>query len=81
VRESFAYAYRAIGGRKALAEWARANPADFYALLVRLAPRQIEIEGELALPIVRVKDLTGQRATPAAIAADVISQVRVVAEG
>jgi hypothetical protein len=63
VRESFEHAHQAIGGKEGLAEWARKHPGDFYMLLVRLAPRQVELQGELGLPTLRVKDLTGKAAS------------------
>jgi hypothetical protein len=36
--------FTTIGGAPAYAEWARANPSEFYAHWLRLLPKQIEAE-------------------------------------
>ncbi len=75
-REAFLFAFKKVGGKRALAEWAAANPGDFFPLVARLIPRQLEIEGELSLPVVQLTDLTGRKTTATEIAADVFQQVR-----
>jgi len=52
VRASLVNAYVAIGDDKALAEWAKANPTEFYKLWGRLIPHEIEgpgPDGELVI--------------------------------
>lgn len=48
-REAFAFAFKKIGGEKALADWAMENQDEFYKLYARLIP--VEHTGEGGGPI------------------------------
>lgn len=50
VKEEFLAAFDEIGGRKALVEWGKANPREFYNLLVRLMPRETHLDAEVSHP-------------------------------
>jgi len=40
-KQAFQYAFSKMGGEKALAEWGKKNPTDFYKLYARLIPTDI----------------------------------------
>ena len=35
--------YKAIGGEKSYADWAKANPSEFYAQWIKLLPREEKV--------------------------------------
>jgi len=43
-RGGLLYAYNQLGGKTAMAEWARANPTEFYRICSRLIPTEIAID-------------------------------------
>lgn len=47
-REAFQLAFDEIGGGKALASWASANPTEFYKLYGRLIPVDVNAKSELS---------------------------------
>jgi hypothetical protein len=50
VKDAFTAAYKSIGGDKALADWARANPTHFYQLYAKLIPQDINKTVEHRVP-------------------------------
>lgn len=50
LKEEFLAAFDEMGGRRALVEWGKANPRDFYGLLVRLMPRETHLDAEVSHP-------------------------------
>ncbi|MCX7962698.1 MAG: hypothetical protein N2653_14165 [Burkholderiales bacterium] len=51
-KEAVLRAYDAIGGDSAFAEWARANPGDFYRIASRLIPPQREDSGGTQIRVI-----------------------------
>lgn len=46
VKQAFADAFDNMGGVKALTEWGKTNPTDFYKLYSKLIPTDITTNGE-----------------------------------
>lgn len=44
--------YEDIGGNTAFAEWARANPGDFYRIAARLIPTEVQPAGNGRLTVI-----------------------------
>lgn len=53
-KEAFSYAFQGLGGGPHLLEWARENPTEFYRLLSKMLPREIEatLHGGVKLMVV-----------------------------
>jgi hypothetical protein len=51
-REAFGFAFEEIGGKKALARWAKKNPDKFYPLFAKLIPVEVASVGEMLLRVV-----------------------------
>ena len=49
VKASLEAVFAAIGGEKYFAEWARGNPGEFYAMWVKLLPRDIHVSATMTL--------------------------------
>lgn len=62
-RDAVQIAYGAIGGDKAFADWARANPTEFYRVAARLIPQEMRHAGgygeSLTVTIVNAGGATG----------------------
>jgi len=58
-KENVITVFNRIGGLKKMAEWALANPADFYKLYARLIPQQIDMD-----VTVKPKDVTAEPLPP-----------------
>lgn len=50
IRQAFIAAFEDLGGVPALVAWGREKPDLFYPALLRLAPREIAVSGELTVP-------------------------------
>ena len=50
VKEAFTAAYKAIGGDRALAQWASENPTHFYQLYAKLIPQEVSKTVEHRVP-------------------------------
>ena len=47
LKQSFLNVYDMLGGDDALKTWAKKNPGDFFHLLARLLPKQVDITGQI----------------------------------
>jgi hypothetical protein len=56
ITTAFKYAVRVafddIGGRRAFADWARANPGDFYRIAARLIPAEVNVREDRAITVI-----------------------------
>lgn len=51
VKDALIAAFDGLGGVPKLIEWGEENPGEFFALWVKLLPREIEVGGNLSNPI------------------------------
>lgn len=51
VKEALLYAFDKNGGNAAFAKWAKKEPTEYYKLLVKLLPKELEISGADGGPI------------------------------
>jgi len=51
VKEALNKCYKAIGGDKAFAEWARLNRSEYYKLWAKQLPKEMELSGKDGGPI------------------------------
>lgn len=51
VRADFIEAFVRIGGVDGLTAWAKKNPGEFYKLLAKLVPKEIEVAGKDGGPV------------------------------
>lgn len=63
-REAFQHAFEAIGGAAELAEWAKANPTEFFKLYARLIPVEHVGEGGTGPIATVVKHIYETAVTP-----------------
>lgn len=49
LKDTILNTFKAIGGEKSYADWARANPSEFYAQWIKLLPREekVTLDGSL----------------------------------
>jgi hypothetical protein len=52
VKKAFFDAFGRLGGLEALVAWGRDNPTDFYKLLAKLMPRDVNVSRAMTLQIV-----------------------------
>jgi len=46
VKEALQKAFKELGGIKALTEWAKDEPTEFYKLYCKLLPKELEVSGK-----------------------------------
>jgi len=53
IKQAFLEAFEATGGTKALTTWAKDNPKEFYRMVARMLPKNVEVETDMpvALPM------------------------------
>ena len=51
-KDAIRVAFDDIGGRRAFADWARANPGDFYRIAARLIPAEVNVREDRAITVV-----------------------------
>lgn len=56
VKEALEFAFDEIGGKEKFAEWARSKPELFYALWVKLLPKDIKVTGNMSHDINQVAE-------------------------
>ena len=47
LKQSFLNVYESLGGDEALKTWAIESPGEFFHLLARLLPKQVDISGQI----------------------------------
>ena len=49
LKTAFLETFEGIGGTKTLTEWAKCNPKDFYVMIAKMLPKEIESKTDLKL--------------------------------
>ena len=51
IRDAFIEAFHKIGGTKSLVEWGKEQPGEFYKIIAKLCPKEVEVSGPDGGPI------------------------------